>query len=145
MDKKMDKGKSTPIYKQIRAAIDRSETPVTPPKSGAEEHFIGSLINSVGVAHILHLNTVNYETHKWLDKYYKELPELIDALAEATIGLKGTTIPVVSESFECPNTMLGTMIARANEAHKGLEPTLTNPLESIMTFLAKMQYLSRLQ
>ena len=53
-------------------------------KEAAE--FIQTLLHAVTNTHILHWQTKSYAEHKALGKFYKELSELVDDLAEAIMG-----------------------------------------------------------
>jgi hypothetical protein len=44
--------------------------------------LIGTVVMSVAYAHLYHLCTSSYAEHKALEDYYKEMPEVIDELAE---------------------------------------------------------------
>lgn len=50
------------------------------------EEFFGTLQESVVMTWRKHLKTKKYSSHMALDEYYKEAPELIDALIEAWQG-----------------------------------------------------------
>jgi DNA-binding ferritin-like protein len=48
--------------------------------------FIGILLSSREQAHVFHLTTSSYATHKAMQKYYEDIVELIDSYAEAYMG-----------------------------------------------------------
>jgi DNA-binding ferritin-like protein len=54
---------------------------------------IGQLIvrcfHAATAAHVLHLTTRSYATHKALNDFYDAIPGLVDSLAEAYIGIHG--------------------------------------------------------
>lgn len=50
---------------------------------------LGQLFKSRDTAHIIHLKTTSFSTHKAMEKYYKGLLELIDTLAETYFGVVG--------------------------------------------------------
>jgi DNA-binding ferritin-like protein len=53
-------------------------------KEAAE--FIQTLLHAATNTHILHWQTKSYAEHVALGKFYTELPELVDQLAEAIMG-----------------------------------------------------------
>jgi DNA-binding ferritin-like protein len=55
-------------------------------------------------AHMLHLQTKSYATHKALNEYYDEIVDIADSLAEAYQGREGiiTTYPKISLSAPDP-------------------------------------------
>lgn len=59
--------------------------------------FISMILESATQAHIYHLQTDSYAHHKALCKYYSDMPDTIDALAELLQGrygiLKGYAAP----------------------------------------------------
>ena len=63
------------------------------------ENIIGILFFARTVAHIEHLKTKSYAQHKALGKFYDEVIELADKLAEAYQGDKGLlqTIPLYAK------------------------------------------------
>jgi hypothetical protein len=52
--------------------------------------FLGTLMSSRTQAHVFHLQTTSYASHKALQKYYEDIVELIDAYAEVAQGRFGT-------------------------------------------------------
>jgi len=61
--------------------------------------FVMCLLHSVTNAHILHLSTTNYSTHKALGKFYAEMGDLVDAFIEAFQGKYGLLTGYKSEYF----------------------------------------------
>jgi hypothetical protein len=51
--------------------------------------FLGTLMSSRTQAHIFHLQTQSFATHKALNKYYDEIIDLLDAYAEMAQGRYG--------------------------------------------------------
>lgn len=54
--------------------------------------FIGTLLHSGTIAHFKHLMTTNYAQHKALQKYYEEIIDAADTIAEALQGCEGEII-----------------------------------------------------
>ena len=67
--------------------------------SGDIAKAIGIMFMSRTYAHMCHLKTKSYATHKALDEFYTEIVDLADDLAEATQGQYGILdVPAVSVS-----------------------------------------------
>ena len=54
--------------------------------------FILTLLHAATNAHILHLRSRSYAEHVALGEFYQALPELVDAVVEATQGRTGELI-----------------------------------------------------
>lgn len=61
--------------------------------------FIASLLAAAPLAHILHLQTRSFAEHMALGTLYEELPEKVDALAEAYQGLHGLITDYPAPAF----------------------------------------------
>lgn len=53
------------------------------------EDFFTTLLSSVTITHKLHLDTDKYSTHKCLNDFYDEMPDLVDDLIEHYTGIYG--------------------------------------------------------
>lgn len=79
---------------------------LTPTKVGLQRpnattkhaEFLGKLLHSRNVAHLVHLNTTSYAKHKALDTYYNNLLDLFDDLAETSFGSIGRQNIIVPEA-----------------------------------------------
>ena len=71
------------------------QRPVITTKHG---EFLGKLLHSRNVSHLVHLNTTSHAKHKALNTYYNELLDLFDDLAETSFGSIGTQTIIVPES-----------------------------------------------
>lgn len=79
---------------------------LTPTKVGLQRpnattkhaEFLGKLLHSINVAHLVHLNTTSYAKHKALDTYYNNLLDLFDDLAETSFGSIGRQNIIVPEA-----------------------------------------------
>ena len=58
------------------------------------EQFFGTLLESVTVAHRFHLATGKFSSHKALNDYYDDAPDVIDDLIEAYQGIYGKITPL---------------------------------------------------
>jgi DNA-binding ferritin-like protein len=56
------------------------------------------LLHSATIAHVLHWKTASYSVHKALGKYYAQIPDLVDTLAESLFG-KYSTITDFEDHF----------------------------------------------
>lgn len=61
--------------------------------------FILTLLHAATNTHILHWQTKSFADHMALGEFYTELPELIDALVEATQGLTGEIIEYPADYY----------------------------------------------
>jgi DNA-binding ferritin-like protein len=61
--------------------------------------FILTLLHSVTNTHILHWQTKSFANHMALGEFYQEMPELIDALVEATQGATGEIIQFPADYY----------------------------------------------
>lgn len=52
----------------------------------AVAEFIGNLFHSATVTHFMHLQSRSYSQHKALGKYYEEIVDLVDSVAETIQG-----------------------------------------------------------
>lgn len=48
--------------------------------------FVATLLNAATTAHFMHLSSKSYAAHMALGTFYEELPDLVDAVAEACMG-----------------------------------------------------------
>lgn len=58
-------------------------------KASSINEFLGTLLQSVTDAHTMHLATKKFSTHKALNDYYDDAPEVVDELIEALQGIDG--------------------------------------------------------
>ena len=61
--------------------------------------FILTLLHASTNAHILHWQTKSFAQHMALGEFYEALPDLIDALVEATQGLTGEIIQFPADYY----------------------------------------------
>jgi hypothetical protein len=61
--------------------------------------FILTLLHAATNTHILHWQTKSFAQHMALGEFYTELPELIDALVEATQGATGKIIQFPTDYY----------------------------------------------
>lgn len=64
------------------------------------------LLHSATITHVMHWKTDNYSVHKALAKYYTQIPDLTDALAESLFG-KYSTITDFDDHFMMEDGPLG--------------------------------------
>lgn len=58
-------------------------------KASSVNEFLGTLLQSVTDAHTMHLATKKFSTHKALNDYYDDAPDVVDELIEAMQGING--------------------------------------------------------
>lgn len=58
-------------------------------KASSINEFLGTLLQSVTDAHTMHLATKKFSTHKALNDYYDDAPDVVDELIEAMQGIDG--------------------------------------------------------
>lgn len=63
--------------------------------------FLLTLLHASTNTHLLHWTTKSYAEHQALGKFYSELPELVDTLAEAMMG-KFDETPTFPENYYLP-------------------------------------------
>ena len=51
--------------------------------------FVGMLLQSAVQTHVFHLMSSSYAQHKALGKFYEEIPDLVDSIAEILQGQEG--------------------------------------------------------
>jgi hypothetical protein len=61
--------------------------------------FILTLLHASTNAHILHWQTKSFAQHMALGEFYEALPDLIDALVEATQGVTGEIIQFPADYY----------------------------------------------
>ena len=64
----------------------------------AASRLLMVLLHSATIAHVLHWKTPSYSIHKALGKYYQQMPDLTDTLAESLFG-KYSTITDFEDHF----------------------------------------------
>ena len=103
--------------------------------------LILALFNARTAAHIAHLQTKSYATHKALGGFYEGIIDLADRFAETWMGLSGEVIKFAGTSFKVdkdPVVMLKNLRGVVAEArgkceHDHLKQILDDTLELIDT------------
>lgn len=112
--------------------------------------YIGALLRSVAVVHAMHLTTTSYARHKALDEYYNDMPELIDAFAESYLATEKTMNVILDArigfGYTSAESLLMALKANGLQLHaNGMCPSLTNPLEDVLTKINAILYKLKLQ
>lgn len=68
--------------------------------------FIGHLFLARDVTHSAHLNTRSYAKHKALGKFYTDVIDLADSLAEAYQGRHGLIGPIALKGAKAPSNLV---------------------------------------
>ena len=64
--------------------------------------FVGTLLHSATIVHFMHLQTQSYSVHKALQKYYENIVDGADTIAEAIQGCTGELIAPYPSMFGNP-------------------------------------------
>jgi DNA-binding ferritin-like protein len=64
----------------------------------AASRLLMVLLHSATIAHVMHWKTSSFSIHKALGKYYEQMPDLVDTLAESLFG-KYSTITDFEDHF----------------------------------------------
>ena len=65
-----------------------------------EGELLITLLNAATIGHVLHLQSRSYSEHKALQKFYSELPDLVDAVIEAWQGRHQALVEYPDQSVE---------------------------------------------
>ena len=90
--------------------------------------FVATLFHSATVAHFMHLSTDNFARHRALHKYYEEIGDLADAVAESYMGYEGVRLTAWPKEFHLasdPVTYLEKLRDFVEEARKVICPDYT--------------------
>ena len=107
--------------------------------------FFLKLLHAATNGHILHLQTKSYSEHKALQKYYEELPDLVDSIIEEWQGAyqKIVEYPAI---YEAPNmdALQEVMAVRdflvKNRAIVGDYSSIQNSVDNLMSLLDSTVY-----
>jgi DNA-binding ferritin-like protein len=111
--------------------------------------FIGNLLHSATITHFMHLSVSgegSYAKHKALGKYYEEIVDLTDTLAEAIQGCYGELIEGYPSMFANVNSepleymlMLKDYVTNNRKAMPQ-ESNIQNEIDSIATLIDSTLY-----
>ncbi|MGL4252905.1 MAG: DUF5856 family protein [Fusobacteriaceae bacterium] len=111
------------------------------------EKYVAQLLGLIAWSHVEHLNEKNWAKHKILDKLYKDLPELIDVVAEVHLGQNPTARIPTAITITGSNVIatLEKFIVMGEQV-KDKNPTqdATDCINDVKKFLRKIQYLYRM-
>lgn len=120
------------------------EAEVVLPSVTIGEFFI-KLLHAATNGHILHLQTKSYSEHKALQKYYEELPDLVDNIIEQWQGAyqKIVEYPAIYEAPN-PDALQEVMTVRdflaKNRAVVGDYTSIQNQVDELMSLLDSTVY-----
>lgn len=114
-------------------------------KNKAIEDFVGLLFQSRDIAHILHLYTNKYATHKTLNEYYDGILNLIDVLVEQYQGIYGKikiSIPSSDSSYVIENVIskLNLNLIQLKKTLNENEGSIANTLDTIQELFSTTIY-----
>jgi hypothetical protein len=108
--------------------------------------FIAESMAVRTAAHLAHLTTRSYATHKALDEFYTALVDLVDRYAEAHLGEHGAvTFPTATPPRGDPDEILKDYLEVIREEldeesdHKTKETILTEIEELVLSTLYKLK------
>jgi hypothetical protein len=108
--------------------------------------FVGTLLHSATIAHFKHLQTTSYAQHKALQKYYEEIVDAADTIAEALQGCEGEIInayPMMFGNTEASPLDYLTSIREyviANREAISEYSNIQNEIDAVMTLLDSTIY-----
>lgn len=120
------------------------EAEVVLPSVTIGEFFL-KLLHAATNGHILHLQTKSYSEHKALQKYYEELPDLVDNIIEQWQGAYQTIVEYPA-TYEAPNmdALQEVMAVRdfvvKNRAIVGDYTSIQNQVDELMSLLDSTVY-----
>lgn len=120
------------------------EAEVVLPSVTIGEFFL-KLLHAATNGHILHLQTKSYSEHKALQKYYEELPDLVDSIIEEYQGAyqKIVEYPNIYEAPN-PDALQEVMAVRdflaKNRAVVGDYSSIQNSVDNLMSLLDSTVY-----
>ncbi len=107
--------------------------------------FFLKLLHAATNGHILHLQTKSYSEHKALQKYYEELPDLVDNIIEQWQGAYQTIVEYPA-NYEAPNsdalqevTAVRDFVVK-NRAVVGDYTSIQNQVDELMSLLDSTVY-----
>lgn len=113
----------------------------------AVAQFVGTLLHSATLTHLMHFKTESYSQHVALAAYYDEIPELVDALVESIQGAYEQIIEPYPSMFGNGNgdDPLAYMISLRNYVrdYRGQMPQdseIQNEIDTIATLLNQTVY-----
>lgn len=108
--------------------------------------FVGNLLHSATIAHFMHLKTTSYSAHKALRKYYENIVDLTDTVAETVQGCYGVQIDTYPTTFSNTQTdplaymlMLKEYVIEAR-AEMPSDSNIQNEIDNIATLLDSTIY-----
>lgn len=107
--------------------------------------FFLKLLHAATNGHILHLQTKSYSEHKALQKYYEQLPDLVDSIIEEWQGAYQKIVEYPN-TYEAPNSdaLQEVMAVRdflvKNRAIVGDYSSIQNSVDNLMSLLDSTVY-----
>ena len=107
--------------------------------------FFLKLLHAATNGHILHLQTKSYSEHKALQKYYEQLPDLVDSIIEEWQGAYQKIVEYPA-TYETPNmdALQEVMAVRdflvKNRAVVGDYTSIQNSVDNLMSLLDSTVY-----
>lgn len=102
--------------------------------------FVATLFHSATVTHFMHLSTDSYAKHKALQKYYEDIVDLADGVAEQYMGYEEVRLTAWPKEFHLasdPVTYLEKLRDFVEEARKVICPEYT-PIQNQIDAIAEL-------
>jgi hypothetical protein len=121
-----------------------NETVDVTPSVTVGEFFL-KLLHAATNGHILHLQTKSYSEHKAMQRYYEELPDLVDSIIEQWQGAYQTIVEYPS-TYEAPNSDALTEVLSVrdflakNRSIVGDYSSIQNEVDALMSLLDSTVY-----
>ena len=121
-----------------------NETVDVTPSVTVGEFFL-KLLHAATNGHILHLQTKSYSEHKAMQRYYEELPDLVDSIIEQWQGAYQTIVEY-SSTYEAPNSDALTEVLSVrdflakNRSIVGDYSSIQNEVDALMSLLDSTVY-----
>ena len=128
----------------MKKVFSIKEAEIVLPSVTIGEFFL-KLLHAATNGHILHLQTKSYSEHKALQKYYEELPDLVDAIIEQWQGAYQKIVEYPS-TYEAPNSDALTEVTAVrdflakNRAIVGDYSSIQNEVDALMSLLDSTVY-----
>jgi hypothetical protein len=128
----------------MKKVFSIKEAEIVLPSVTIGEFFL-KLFHAATNGHILHLQTKSYSEHKALQKYYEQLPDLVDSIIEEWQGAYQKIVEYPA-TYEAPNmdALQEVMAVRdflvKNRAVVGDYTSIQNSVDNLMSLLDSTVY-----
>ena len=115
------------------------------PKGSKIDAYIGLCLLAPAYAHSAHFTTKSYAKHKTFDKFFSEMPELIDTFGEIYIGSDNVYVHSFPSGVPMDmKALLDLIISQSDEIYSGLCHAGQSAVDNITTLCKQTKYLMSL-